>query len=120
MYGSSTIRIEPATKTKPVVARSDKKIDLTPKESGIFVIRGVSHRVGDFFLAGQPAQLAILKQEEFQARRRPEGNDLFAWSDRNDDGKIQPDEVTPDLLYEQLNTSVDTSTTNCDRTWFNT
>lgn len=43
---------------------------------------------------GPPSQLAILRQEEFQARRRPEGNDLFVWSDHNDDGKIQPEEVT--------------------------
>ncbi|MDA0321844.1 MAG: hypothetical protein O2923_03890 [Verrucomicrobia bacterium] len=43
---------------------------------------------------GPPSQLAILQQEEFQARRRPEGNDLFVWSDHNDDGKIQPEEVT--------------------------
>jgi len=43
---------------------------------------------------GPPSQLAILQQEAFQARRRPEGNDLFAWSDHSEDGKVQPDEVT--------------------------
>ncbi len=43
---------------------------------------------------GRPDALAILKQEAFQARRQSEGNDLFAWSDLNDDGQIQPEEVT--------------------------
>jgi hypothetical protein len=43
---------------------------------------------------GRPDALSILKLEDFQARRQPEGNDLFAWSDQNDDGKIQSDEVT--------------------------
>lgn len=32
------------------------KMDLTVKKSPILTIRGVSHRVGDFYLAGQPAQ----------------------------------------------------------------
>lgn len=48
---------------------------------------------------GRPEHLPILKQEDFQARRRATGNQYFVWSDLNGDGRVQPEEVsfTPEL-----------------------
>lgn len=40
------------------------------------------------------ARHKFLEQPEFQARRHATGNQFFLWSDRDDDGKIQPAEVT--------------------------
>jgi hypothetical protein len=43
---------------------------------------------------GRPEHLAILKGEEFQARRQATGNQYFAWSDLNGNGQVQSEEVT--------------------------
>ncbi len=43
---------------------------------------------------GRTEHLPILKQEEFQTRRQTEGNQYFAWSDLDGDGRVDPEEVT--------------------------
>lgn len=43
---------------------------------------------------GAPEHWPLLGGAAFQARRQPAGNQLFAWSDLNNDGQVQPAEVT--------------------------
>jgi hypothetical protein len=69
---------------------------------------------------GRPDALALLSDDAFQARRQPDGNDLFAWSDLNDDGQIQPEEVTFTPKFEnqgplgQLNLGPDLTMINAN------
>ncbi len=51
---------------------------------------------------GPPSALAVLNEKEFQERRNAVGNEVFVWSDLNDDGKIQPNEVTFTSTFDNM------------------